>query len=141
MRKALDVLSVSCRHENRKTMFLVFHDLPVNPYCVSTVQQAKESLSGHVPEVVLCEERLDDGSYREVLVELRSKSLSARFVLMLCTGEWAEYLEALPSGVTEVLRAPLQAIDVDLAMIHALRDSVKNAELLPGLNQALSIGA
>ena len=44
-----------------------------------------------------------------------------RFVVMLCTGEWEEYLEALRLGAEEVLRCPLQPTDVDLALIHAMR--------------------
>ena len=128
MEKELDLLLVSCRYENRETMFRVFRDLPVNPYSVSTVQQAKEFLSDHPVEAVFCEERLGDGSYREVLTELRCQSPCARFVLMMCTGEWVDYLEALRLGVAEVLRAPLQAINVDLALIHAFRENLKNTE-------------
>jgi DNA-binding NtrC family response regulator len=123
MRNQLEVLVVSCRPENRKSLLRVFDGLPINAYCASSIQQAREFLTSHALAVVFCEERLSDGSYRDLLSTVQSCSPSVRFVVMLCTGEWEEYLEALHLGASEVIRCPLQPTDVDMALIHTMHDS------------------
>jgi DNA-binding NtrC family response regulator len=60
---------------------------------------------------------------------VRTLHPATRFVVMLCTGEWEEYLEALRLGAEEVLRCPLQPTDVDLALIHAMRSGVAKREM------------
>ena len=123
MEKVLDVLLVSCHAENRRTLFGVFQDLPVNAHSVFTLAQAIEFISAHRIDMVFCEETLPDGSYRDVLAKLRSDSPSAQFILLMCSGEWDEYLEALRLGVEEVLGSPVLPIDVDLALIHSFRNA------------------
>ena len=125
MDNGLPILIVSCRPENRKTLMRVFDGLPIDSYSASTIQQAKETLDSRSFSVVFCEERLSDGCYRDLLndVRLSAASQNTGFVVMLCTGEWEEYLEALRLGAEEVLRCPLQPTDIDLALIHATRNS------------------
>ena len=123
MEKVLDVFLISCHAENRRTLFGVFQDLPVNAHSVFTLAQAMEFISGHRFDLVFCEEKLPDGSYREALSKLRSRSSSAQFILLMCHGEWDEYLEALRLGVEEVLRSPVLPIDIDLALIHSARNA------------------
>lgn len=129
MEKVLQVLVVSCRLENRKALLRVFEGLPINTYCVSNLAQAREVLATHKLSVVFCEERLGDGSYRKLLSEVQSSNENLRFVVMLCTGEWEEYLEAMHLGASEVIRCPLQPTDIDMALIHSLHEtrSVKAA--------------
>jgi DNA-binding NtrC family response regulator len=121
MDATVPVLVISCRSDNRKLLMRVFEDLPLDVYTAGSLQQARETLKSHSFSAVFCEERLSDGSYRELLAELRSASANTRFVVLLCTGEWDEYLEALRLGAEEVLRCPLQPTDVDLALIHTMR--------------------
>jgi DNA-binding NtrC family response regulator len=120
---ALPILIVSCRPENRKMLLRVFEDLPIDSYSASSIRQAKEALRSRSFSVVFCEERLPDGAYADLLKELKNAQQSTRLLVMLCTGEWEEYLEALRLGAEEVLRCPLQPTDVDLALIHAMRNA------------------
>lgn len=99
----------------------VFDGLPIDSYSAVTIGQAKEAMKSRSFSVIFCEERLSDGSYRDLLNEVRANNDGTRFVVMLCTGEWEEYLEALRIGAEEVLRCPLQPTDIDLALIHAMR--------------------
>jgi two-component system, NtrC family, response regulator PilR len=121
MDNGLPILIVSCRPDNRKMLMRVFEGLPIDSYAAATLQQAKEALRLRSFSVVFCEERLSDGTYAELLRDIRATSEDTRFVVMLCTGEWEEYLEALRIGAEEVLRCPLQPTDIDLALIHAMR--------------------
>lgn len=121
MDNGLPILIVSCRPENRRMLMRVFEGLPIDSYAAPTLREAKEALETRSFSVIFCEERVSDGSYRELLDGVRAGSQATRFVVMLCTGEWEEYLEALRLGAEEVLRCPLQPTDVDLALIHAMR--------------------
>jgi len=125
---ALPILIVSCHPENRKMLLRVFEDLPIDSYSASSIHQAKEALHSRSFSVVFCEERLSDGAYVDLLKELKKTRQNARLVVMLCTGEWEEYLEALRLGAEEVLRCPLQPTDVDLALIHAMRNVMPGKE-------------
>jgi two-component system, NtrC family, response regulator PilR len=117
----LPILIVSCRPENRKMLMRVFDGLPIDSYSAPTIAQAREAMASRSFSVIFCEERLSDGSYHDLLVEVHANNDGTRFVVMLCTGEWEEYLEALRNGAEEVLRCPLQPTDIDLALIHAMR--------------------
>ena len=129
MDNGLPILIVSCRPENRKMLMRVFDGLPIDSYSASRVDQAREALKSRNFSVVFCEERLLDGTYFDVLAEVRTLHPATRFVVMLCTGEWEEYLETLRLGAEEVLRCPLQSTDVDLALIHAMRSGVARREM------------
>jgi two-component system response regulator PilR (NtrC family) len=129
MDNGLPILIVSCRPDNRKMLMRVFDGLPIDSYSAPSIEQAKEALRLRPFSVVFCEERLTDGSYNDLLREVRAASEDIRFVVMLCTGEWEEYLEALRLGAEEVLRCPLQPTDVDLALIHAMRGPATRKEM------------
>jgi DNA-binding NtrC family response regulator len=108
----------------------VFDGLHIDGYCAPSIQQAKEALNLRSYAVIFCEERLHDGSYRDLLRDVRlAPEADVSFVVMLCTGEWEEYLEALRAGAEEVLRCPLQPTDIDLALIHAMRNGTHRKEM------------
>jgi DNA-binding NtrC family response regulator len=121
MEKALDVLVVSSRIENKRTLLRTLGGLPVNTFSASTIFQAVGFLANHPLAIVFCEERLPDGSYRELLASVPSSPQTNRFVVVQCTDEWEGYLEALRLGAAEVLRTPLHAPDIDIALFHAMR--------------------
>jgi hypothetical protein len=62
--------------------------------------------------------RREHGSRRQLPV---AHSSQMSLGLLLFTGEWEEYLEAIRLGTTEVLRCPLQSTDVELTLIHVAR--------------------
>jgi DNA-binding NtrC family response regulator len=85
--------------------------------------EARAVLSESSVDVVFCDESLQDGSYRALLEALAEpEQRSIRFVVTLVTGEWLEYLEAMRLGATDVLRCPLQSIEVELVLIRAVRE-------------------
>jgi DNA-binding NtrC family response regulator len=126
----LSILIVSCRPENRKMLMRIFEGLPVDSYVASNLDEARMTLKSRQFAVVFCEERLRDGSYRELMSEVQSNAPDTQFIVLLCTGEWEEYLEALRLGAEEVIRCPLQPTDVDLALIHAARGGICKRQLV-----------
>jgi DNA-binding NtrC family response regulator len=122
MDKPWDILVVSARLENKKALLRILQGLPVSAFTASTVQQAHEVLSTHSIRLVFCEENFAHGSYRDLLAAVRTPQTRTPFVLMLSSGEWEEYLEAMSLGATEVLRCPLQPTDVELTLIRVARE-------------------
>jgi len=123
------VLIVSCRPENRKTLLRVFDELSINSYVAPTIRDAIEVLVSRSISMVFCEERLPDGPYSDLLTGVRATWSETQFVVMLCTGEWEEYLEAMRLGAQEVLRCPLRPTDIDLVLIQAMKRNQKRHEV------------
>jgi len=123
MENEVEILIVSTRIDNRRTLLHTLEGLPVNIFSASTVRQALEFLSSHPQAVVFCEERLPDGSYRELLAEARTARRLNRFIVVRSAREWEECLEALKLGAAEVLRCPLRAPDIEIALFHAMREA------------------
>ena len=101
----------------------VLDELSINSYVARTIRDAREVLASQPLSIsmVFCEERLSDGSYSDLLTSVRATWPETRFVVMLCTGEWKEYLEAMRLGAQEILRCPLRPIDLDLVLIQLMK--------------------
>jgi len=123
MKRERAVLIVSCRPENRKTLVRMFDELSINSYVAPTIRDARELLGSRSLSMVFCEERLSDGSYCDLLRDVRATWPETGFVVLLCTGEREEYLQAMRLGAQEVLRSPLRPTDVDLVLIQAMKES------------------
>jgi DNA-binding NtrC family response regulator len=117
-----NALIVSASMENRKALLRILERLPVETFAAATIEQAQEVLSRHSIDLIFCEESLPDGSYRQFLEPATAKNKLTRFVVMLRSGEWDEYLEAMRLGVTDVLRCPPQPIEVELVLIRVVRE-------------------
>jgi DNA-binding NtrC family response regulator len=120
--KSWDILVVSARLENKRALLRILQGLPVSAFTASTLQQAHEVLSAHSIRVIFCEENFADGSYRDLLAAVHTPQIRTPLVLMLSTGEWEEYLEAMSLGATDALRCPLQPTDVELTLIRVARE-------------------
>jgi len=123
MKRERTMLIVSCRPENRKTLVRMFDELSINSYVAPTTRDARELLGSRSLSMVFCEERLSDGSYCDLLRDIRATWPETGFVVLLCTGEREEYLQAMRLGAQEVLRCPLRPTDVDLVLIQAMKES------------------
>jgi DNA-binding NtrC family response regulator len=121
MAKEIDLLIVSSRLENKKTILRFLEGLPLNIYTVGNVEEAEETLEEREIDLVVCDERLSDGAYCDVLALTIDRKPKIQFILLLCTGGQEECCEAIRLGVTDVVRPPLHPTDIELALIHALR--------------------
>jgi DNA-binding NtrC family response regulator len=121
MARAIELLIVSSRLENRGALMRILDGLPLDVLAAGNVEQAEEVLERGTVDVVLCDERLSDGTYHDVLALTIDRAPKIHFIVMMCSGGIGEYREAMQLGVSEVVRFPLQPTDVELALIHAMR--------------------
>lgn len=117
----IDLLIVSSRLENKRTILRFLEGLPLNIYTVGNVEEAEEALEKREIAVLVCDERVSDGTYHDVLALTLDRKPQIQFIVLLCTGGQEEYSEAIRLGVTDVVRPPLHSTDIELALIHALR--------------------
>jgi|ERR1700757_3635325 two-component system, NtrC family, response regulator len=129
MKPPLQLLIVSSRIEAKKALLHVVEGLPVNAYTSPTIERAWEVLTNHPIDVIFCDERLPDGTYPDFLSAVRSDHGTTRFIVLLSSEEWEDYLLALRLGVSDVLRGSFQPTDVELVLIRASRAVGQREEL------------
>jgi len=122
MVRKLNLLIVSSRLEMKHDLLRVLDGFPLNVYAAGSVKQAEDALSKHAIHVVLCDERISDGTYHDVLALTIDVVTKIQFILLLTTGGREEYREAMQLGVTEVVHSRFEPTDIELALIHAIRE-------------------
>src|SRR5260221_12149426 len=127
MLRRWDVLVTCVDLRNRNALIQMLEGMSVGVYSCSTLSQAIEVLSSRKIELVFCDENLSDGSFRELLSANQVWIGRPHIVVIVRPGEWGEYLEALQLGVFEVISSPLHPTDVELAVIRAMRDGVRES--------------
>jgi len=120
MQNQVAALIVSGRIEERRNLARILDKLSTNVFIVGTLAHAREELQLQPITIIFCDERVSDGSYRDLVAFAKAQRNAAQFIVILTTGEWPEYLEALALGV-DAIRYPVQPTDVELALIHAMR--------------------
>ncbi len=114
-------LVASSHLESRRVLLRILDDLRVNAFASTTLAEAEEVLSRQRVALVFCDDRLSDGSYRDLLRNLRTWKQSPHTVVTTRTGEWKEYLEALGLGAFDMIQYPYRPTDVELNVIRAMR--------------------
>ncbi len=120
MLNSLNVLIVSERPDHLRPLVRTLDASSARISACFTVRHAREIFSQQPVDLVFSDERLSDGSYRELLRSGRFGQNAASFVLLLHTGEWEEYLDAMRLGALDVLRCPLQPAEVEATVQRAI---------------------
>jgi DNA-binding NtrC family response regulator len=116
----LDVLIVSERPDHLRPLIRTLAASSAKVSACFTVRQAREIFSRQPVDLVFSDEYLSDGSYRDLLLGSRFGQSATSFVLLLRTGEWEEYLDAMRLGALDVLRCPLQPAEVESTVLRAI---------------------
>jgi CheY-like chemotaxis protein len=116
-----DALVASSHLEYRRALVRILEDLKVNTFASATLAEAQELLSRQSIALVFCDDRLTDGSYRDLLQALRAWNKTPHVVVTTRTGEWKDYLEAVRLGAFDMIQYPYRPTDVELNVIRAMR--------------------
>jgi DNA-binding NtrC family response regulator len=116
----LDVLIVSEHPDHLRPLVRTLAASSSKVSACFTIRQAREIFSRQQVDLVFSDEYLSDGSYRDLMLGNRFGQPAASFVLLLRTGEWEEYLDAMRLGALEVLRCPLQPAEVEATVLRAI---------------------
>ena len=116
------ILVVSPELEHRRTLAAILQRDGWDTLCASKVSDVEEVLARTNVNLVFCDRRLADGSYRDVLTLTRSLNRTVRVVVTSRLADWDEYLEALHHGAFDLIASPCQPTDVVWAIIQAKRE-------------------
>lgn len=97
----------------------------------TTVQEARSVLRGGRHPVILCEDRLPDGSYEDVLKLLGGRLDRTRVVVMAGTDLDECYRQARALGAFDVIASPCQRTDVQWIVIRAVQDHQHRSSYRP----------
>jgi DNA-binding NtrC family response regulator len=101
---------VACKdYESRCALASILADFALDLVFASSVDQARAILLGQPIHLVLCEDILPDGSFRDVLHTLKLAGSGTPLVVCSLLGEIDEYLEAMESGAFDFIAPPLPA--------------------------------
>jgi CheY-like chemotaxis protein len=114
-------LVVSSDDEVRRKLAQVLRQCAIAPVLASTVAESEMVLAGHESSVVVCNDRMDDGKYEDI-VKLAVRCVTKVPVIVVSrTGDWPEYLRATCGGAFDYLVYPPIPGD--------LQETIKNALL------------
>jgi DNA-binding NtrC family response regulator len=127
MLRRWDVLVACAEMRSRNTLIHMLEGMSVGVISCSTLSQAKEVLTSQKIELVFCDEHLSDGSFRNLLGANQVWIGKPHVVVIVHFGERGEYKEALQLEPFEVISSPLHPTDVELAVIRAMRDEMRES--------------
>ena len=135
------VLVVSSELENRRSVAGILEREGCDIVCASRVRDCQEVLATHNINLVFCDRRLADGSYRDILALIRPLDRKVRVFVTSRLADWDEYLEALHQGAFDLIASPCQPTDVAWTLIQARREDQERAGFVaPGKSRAASVG-
>lgn len=127
MSKEWDVLVASGNFEHRRCLIKILEELPLNVISVSTFHQAQEVLSRQHISLLFSDQRLPDGSYRELLSHTQSAGQAPRVVLTTEDSDPVNLQEVDYRHVLGTLKYPFHATDVELQIIRAAHEEQEEA--------------
>ena len=92
----------------------------VAPLFACTVVESRMVLTGREVLVVLCNERLADGTYEDVVNLAHRSHATIPLVVVSRTGDWPEYLRAVDRGAFDYVAYPPRSGDLERAIRSAL---------------------
>ena len=102
-------LIISLESGDRHDLKSALHQQGLEAVCISTIGECQNVLGSQKIDVVLCDRRLVDGTYREALEIIHSLKLDIPLVVTSRLADWDEYLEALRAGAFELIASPCDA--------------------------------
>jgi two-component system, NtrC family, response regulator PilR len=86
----------------------------------SNLQEARRSLRRGTHSLILCEAKLPDGTYQDV-IQLLEHKLSQVRVIVMSEAESEDYDEAIRLGVFDVIASPCRRTDVQWIIMRAVQ--------------------
>ncbi len=106
--------------EARNAFSRVMPTPAIEPVFASSVGETRRILQRESIALVICEDQLGDGSFREVLRDAAMQRGPVPVVVASHMDDQAEYLEAMGLGAFDFIAAPYRRAEVRWIIEHAL---------------------
>lgn len=117
MSKPISILVVSSEIRSRNSLTDILNRGGWKTTCASTLGECEEVFANQMVDLVFCDRSLADGTYRDILAMVRSKSLRVPLVVTSRLADWEEYLEALDNGAFDLIASPSHTAEI-VRVIH-----------------------
>ena len=99
-------LAVSSDDDVRRKLAHVLRQCALAPELACTVAESGMVLAGQEISVVVCNDRMDDGKYEDIVKLVVRCETKVPVIVVSRTGDWAEYLTAMCGGTFDYLVYP-----------------------------------
>jgi DNA-binding NtrC family response regulator len=99
------------------------------PVLAVAVADGKVALARHPVRVVVTEDQLSDGDYRDVVEAVKQTPSHAPIIVVSRLGAWRECLEAFIAGVFDYVRFPPYRGDLEWAIRNALNERERRVQV------------
>jgi DNA-binding NtrC family response regulator len=124
-----EVLVVSSDDEVRRNLAGIIGLCGLEPVLCVTVADSRAVLSRYPICVVLCEDRLADGNYRDVVEAVEHTSSDALVIVASRLADWNEYMTAVRAGAFDYICLPPRRTEIEWAVKNALSERARKNQL------------
>jgi DNA-binding NtrC family response regulator len=97
--------------------------------CCANLQEARVILARQEIHAVICEEILPDGSFHDVIEQVRPASEELPVIVFSNSSEWDTYLRVMRAGAFDCIAYPPESAEVARILWQALRQSKQHIEM------------
>jgi len=113
-------LVVSSDNEVRRKLAEILGQCGLAPVFASTVAESGAALAEHEALIVLCNDCVDHGTYKDIVKLVGHSNPKMPVIVVSRTGDWPEYLTAMCAGVFDYLVYPPIPGDLQKTIRNAL---------------------
>jgi DNA-binding NtrC family response regulator len=124
-----EVLVVSSDDEVRRDLAGIVGLWGLEPVLCATVADSRAALTRYPICVVVCEDQLADGNYRDLVEAVERTAADAPVIVVSHLADWSEYLSAVRAGAFDYIALPPRRTEIERAIKNALNERARQNQL------------
>jgi DNA-binding NtrC family response regulator len=116
------VLLVSAEPDQQEKLSGILSRCGLDPLRCETLATALNLLVQQPSELVICEDVLPDGTFRELIAEMRRSGFWKPVIVVSRFDDWGSYLEAMAAGAFDYVAFPPYPRELEQAIAAALAE-------------------
>ena len=121
MNIVLDAIVVSSDIESRRQLKRILDGSGIDTICSSGISDCQEILASRDVDLIFCDSSLVDGTYRDLLQQLKLVDRKVKVVVTSRQAGWEEFLEAARLGAFDMIAAPCVPTEVEWVISQVVR--------------------
>ena len=135
-----EVLVVSSDHEVLRNLAGTIGLCGLESVLSVTVADSRVVLAQYPICVVLCDDRLVDGNYRDLVEEVGRTAADVPVVVVSRMGDWGQYMKAMSAGAFDYIGFPPRRAEIERVIGNALHERERRRQLEGGQARQPSTG-
>ena len=127
-----EVLVVSSDDEVRRNLAGIVGLWGLEPVLCATAADSRAALTRYPICVVVCEDQLADGNYRDLVEAVARTTADAPVIVVSHLADWNEYMNAVRAGAFDYIALPPRRTEIERAIKNALNERSRQNQLEDG---------